>query len=268
MNTGNVGAHLTKDLLKLMEERDNFLCQPKTLLADMVLQAYVINVLESVQAATGILILRPNRIPHRAFSLVRLSFEAAQQGMVLATQDDYAYMGAKAFVYYIRRDKKWLLQAKPYGSGINNEDDAKIWFEDKLKDIANTWDSFSAGQGKLVEQARVELQKQGSRPDNWLGKDMALAQDEAYRKIASHLKIDFDQLSMINRAHYSSLSRDSHAGLIINTDVTFENLPNGIKATTSPRDNDTNSKIVIETASESVFEIQMALNYRKHYHIQ
>jgi hypothetical protein len=268
-------SHLLKDNLKLMHERDNFLCQPKTLLADIVLLSYINDVLESVQAAMGIIALET--IPHRAFALVRTSFEAAQQGMVLVTQDNYALIGAKAWVYYCNRDKEWLLKAKPDGSGINNNNDANVWFENKLQDIAKLWDSYSAGQGKLVEQARVELKHaelekqrhQRHKPDNWLGENMLHAQDEAYRKIASRLNIPFDKgLSDINRNIYGALSRSTHTGLIINTDVAFENYPNGIKTTISARDNEFNFKTAIATAEQSVFEILLALDYRKHLSFQ
>jgi hypothetical protein len=254
-----------QNYLRLMKERDHFLCQPKNLLADMVLLAFMNDVLESVQAGMGVLQLET--IPHRAFPCIRTAFEAAQQALVLVTQEDYAFVGAKAWVYYCRRDKKWLALAKPEGSGIQSKQDAENWFEAKLQDIANLWDSVSNGQGKLVAQALIELEKQPRRPDNWLGKDLALAQDEAYRKIASLRKIQIDQsMSTTNRSIYGSLSRDTHTGLRINSEITFETYPNGIKASFLTRDNPFNFKTASTSAMLSVDEILMALEYRNHIH--
>jgi len=259
-------SNFLENNLKLMQERDSFLCQPKTLLADIVLLSYVNDVLESVQAAMSILQLET--IPSRAFACLRTSFEAAQQGMVLVTQDDYAFMGAKAWVYYCRRDKKWLTMNKPVESGINTDDDAKNWFEQKLVEIAELWDGFSLGQGVLVAQARDELEKHRSKPDNWLGKDMALSQDEAYSKIGAYRKSPINQnMSLTNRSIYGALCRDAHTGLRINSSIFFEIYPNGIKASVSKRDNALLLDIASTSALLSVSEMLLALDYRQHLQI-
>jgi hypothetical protein len=257
-----MSKHL-ENYIQLKKERDDFLCQPKSLLADLVLLAFMDDVLESVQAAMGVLQLKS--IPHRASPCIRTSFEASQQALVLVTQDDYSFVGTKAWVYYCKRDKKWLSMAKPNGSDINSDADVDTWFEQKLKDMTELWDKLSPGQGKLIEKAQQELVKQSSRPDNWLGKDMALAQDEAYRKIASSHDFQVDQkMSMTNRTLYSALSRDTHTGLRVDTVITFESYANGIKVSIAERDKELLLKSASTSAMLSVSEMLMALDYRKH----
>lgn len=255
--------------IQLYKERDNFAYCPETLLADMVLMAFVNDVLESNAAAMAILAAgqEENAVanPHRAFSSIRTAFEAAQQATVLVTQDDYRLAGTKAWIYYCRRDQKWLAQAKPEGSGITSLEDAENWFEEKIKSITDIWEQVSPGKANVVRQARLDLEKQPRKPDNWLGKDMALAQDDAYKKFASLHNVAIDQsMSSTNRAIYSSMSREIHTGLRIDSSYQVTNDANGLKVTFPPRDNSINTKKVIRGAELAVDEMLMALEYRAH----
>jgi len=74
-------------------------------------------------------------------------------------------------------------------------------------------------------------------------------------------------MSMTNRATYSALSRDTHTGLRINTSISFENLPSGIKISILERDNELNLKTASTSAMLSVSEMLMSLEYRKNLHL-
>lgn len=94
---------------------------------------------------------------------------------------------------------------------------------------------------------------------------MALAQDEGYKKFAALHNVEVDQsMSSTNRAIYSSMSREIHTGLRIDSSFQVTNGSNGLKVAFPPRDSSINTKKVIRGAELAVDEMLMALEYRAH----
>ncbi|MBW4481428.1 MAG: hypothetical protein KME14_02680 [Tildeniella torsiva UHER 1998/13D] len=244
----------------LHKSQKAFRFSANTLLADIALFGLAFDVLDSAYAVE---ILSETRLPHRGYPIARTAFEAAQQAMVLATQENYALAGARAWIYFCKKDSEWLAQSCPEGSGINNREDAEIWFKEKLAEMLVTWGEFSPGKQILISNAVDLLNKQSRRPDNWLGQSMGSLQDEAYKKIAKFFGNDIVEGSVeMNRSIYSRLSKETHARARLEP-VSFGLGADGfINVEFATRDTEVNSKSVSLSTALSVQEAAMSLVYR------
>ena len=254
---------LEKAIKELQIAQANLKYLPDTLVADIVLMGLTSEVIEN---ALVVDLLAQTPIPHRAFSNARTAFEAAQQATVLATNEDYSLAGARAWIYFRRKDRDWLKLAKPDDSGITTPDDAEKWFQKQITKMADIWNSIAPGNGQTLFKAKEILDSQPRRPDNWLGKNMAHLQVDAYAKFADMLGgtmgNDSNDSVEINRSIYSMLSREAHAGIRFDPVHIMKNKDNSLDVYYEPRDKELNSRSVSVSAAISAHEAMMALVYR------
>jgi hypothetical protein len=170
----------------LSEARSSLRYQPETLYADIALSGLTFDVIESISAVR---VLANTQFPHKAYPTARTAFEAAQQAMVLVTHENYALAGARALIYFYKKDSRWLASSKPDGSGVKSKEDAEQWFRNKIGQMAATWEDISPGKGQIIFEAdKLLTQEEGKKKaDNWLYRKMAHYQDQAYRKVAKFL---------------------------------------------------------------------------------
>lgn len=251
---------LTKAIEELNKAQSDFKYRPETMVADIVLMGLTMEVYESAKVVE---ILANSDFPHRAFANARNAFEAAQQAMVLAAQEDYALAGARAWVYFYKKDSEWLANARPEGSGVTNKEDAQKWYERHISQMAKTWDSLSPNKGQLLYRADELLRSQKKGADNWLGQSMGVMQDHAYRVVFARFggNATEDSISM-NKAIYGSLSRETHARMRYEN-IAFRQHQDGfLEVDFGSRDNQLNAKSARRVTLQAVQEAMLALTYR------
>lgn len=138
------------------------------LIPDIVLQGFLNDLHENAEAAAEI---AKGPRPHRAFPNARSAFETMQLSLLLVTSNDYDRDGARAWVYYLKKDREFT----------NLHDDAELVmgfspderFNAAVAEMAETWDDFAPGKGALIREAVAIVEKQPRRPDNWAGVPVA-----------------------------------------------------------------------------------------------
>lgn len=176
------------------------------LVSDLVMLGYIQEALEHA-IAVGVLSASP--VPHRAIPNARSVFEAAQYALLLATHADYAYAGALAWVFHLRKDHKLQddLEALGHSSGL----DEPRGLELAMGEMASTWDDFEPGSGQILRQAQNELELRKRTADNWLGQNAALALE---RQLAAYSAASGKNLPLPKagtfKASYAALCRLTH----------------------------------------------------------
>jgi hypothetical protein len=197
-------------LTELHRTIQTFPYAPRTLVPDLALVGFALDVAESSEAA---LWLAGTSLPHRAFPNVRAAFESAQQCLLLATDDNYEFAGARAWVHYIQRDAEWLGEVRPPSSGITGPDDARAWYRVRTEEMAAVWDAVCPGRGSLIEKAVAALAPtRGKLPGTWLGVSVVNELEKRYDLLAPVFgkRLSADSVRL-NRGIYSALSRETHA---------------------------------------------------------
>lgn len=169
----------------------------ETLLPDLAFIGLVDDTIDAAEAALQL--LQTDR-PYRAYSMLRVAFEAAQRLLVLGSADDYIHVGTRAWLYYQAKDAALSVIENRTTSAAEEQ-------------FVSAWQSRFPGAVSTVLQERAHLarRKRGS-PDNFLGENLAMAASRAYERIAAHRGtwVPPDTVE-INNAVYQSLCRDTHA---------------------------------------------------------
>ena len=195
--------------------------------------------------------------PIGAFSLARTAFEAAQQMIVLATEDDYLGVGTRAWLYHRRKERRIAQFAK----GV---DVAHDWYEQAIGEIRRIWMAYNPDAEKILrhEEAQLDLlQKNRGGADNFMGRNLGKIVEERYPKLAIAFGKSSADLGELNSGIYAALSRESHAqlrldlaGLRIGPDGTV-----GIVA--QEVDEAGKDKLILGCVSSSLAEARAALIY-------
>jgi hypothetical protein len=181
------------------------------LIPDMVLMGFVSEVVESAHAVIALLAAN---LGHRAFPNARTAFEAMQQLLLLVTDADYDLAGAKAWIFFSRRDFALL---DSHGDSADLPTDPEEYPDKKgldlaLAEITKIWDRYSPGKGRMIAQAAEILAAQPRRPDNWAGVPIAPELQRRFLALASRMgttPLVSDHARTYN-ATYSILTRESH----------------------------------------------------------
>lgn len=234
---------------------------PATLVADMALVGFAIDVVESAEAAVY---LSRTNLPRRAFPNIRAAFESAQQVVLLATDNDYEFAGARAWVHYLQCDAAWLAEACPESSGVTNRDDADAWYEHRTDEIANVWNSICPGQGRLIEDAvRALAPKNGQLPGHWLGVGVVRELQKRYELLAPVLGGQLAaESARLNRGIYAALSRETHARRRLDPSAIQHLVDGTINVHARGRNDEANRKSILGCLETSIMETLAGLSYQ------
>lgn len=189
---------LSKRLNELKRLRQHHGFRAETLVPDLALIGLVDDIIDAVE--TAVLLLQGDK-PHRAYSMARVAFEAAQRLLVIGTAEDYTRIGTRAWLYY---------QLKDEALGI--ESDAED--EPARKQIIAVWEDRFPAASEVASTEREALIKQEKQrtPDNFLGINLGDAVNDAYKAIAAVNGATVpEDAAKIDRKAYQSLCRDTHA---------------------------------------------------------
>lgn len=191
-------------LAALSTLRQRFEIGAHSLPADLAVLGLLDDLLDSASVAIAL----TKEARRAAYPLVRTAFEAAQRIVALATDDDYLRTGARAWVYYQRKDASVLRKTKP--------DSADRWFETVMSQMRSVWAPHNRDAEALLreENTRLEENEKKHRTDNFMGTDLAPVVQARYDRVFKGSTLQAD-LQQVNRGIYAALSRDSHARLRI-----------------------------------------------------
>jgi hypothetical protein len=164
---------------------------------------------EALEHAAAVEVLSSSAVPHRAIPNARSIFEAAQYALLLATHTDYAYAGALAWVFHLRKDHH--LQDALEALGHRSALDEPRGLELAVNEMADTWNEFDPDAGQKLRQAQEELELRKRSADNWLGQNAAVALE---RQLAAYSRTSGKNLPLPKagafKASYASLCRLTH----------------------------------------------------------
>lgn len=203
---------IQRELNALELLQNGFEASGSHLIPDMVLIGFVNDV---VECGHSVIVMVKAGLGRRAFSNARTAFEAMQQLLLLVTDDDYDLAGAKAWVFFARRDFSMF---ERHGD-VNDLPTAPTEFPDKrglelaLAEITSIWNAYSPGKGELIDRADAMLDTQPKRrPTNWAGIPIAPELQRRFKTLAMDRGIvpHAPDHAEIYNATYSILSRESH----------------------------------------------------------
>jgi hypothetical protein len=193
---------VTTQLERLSELRVRFAIRIESLPADLTLLGLLDELREAAFSAIQLCHLLEQQA---AFPLARLAFEAAQRIIVLATEDDYARVGARAWLYYLRKDMKIVQFAR-------DAEASREWYGRRMGELLHIWSLHNPTAEAVFREANEQLdafQKRG--PDNFMGEELGQVVADRYAKLAIGSGRSPAELKELNRGIYAGLSRESHA---------------------------------------------------------
>jgi len=189
--------HLKNLFIILQKLRSQYGFRAETLVPDIAFVGLIDDCIDAGQTALEIL---ESHRPYRAYSMVRVAFEASQRLLPLATSIDYIRLGTRAWLYYNKKDD--LIR------GIDKDSIGPA-----AAQILNTWAHYYASAHQVALEELAILNKQKG-PDNFLGRNLAEVATECYLILAQERDSSVPANSEeINRKLYATLSRDTHACL-------------------------------------------------------
>jgi hypothetical protein len=150
---------------------------------------------------------------HRAFPNARACLEAAQHALLLASAPDYDAAGARAWVFYLRRDLQMNTATdRLIASGATAQHTPEDLYSRARDEMVRTWNEYSSGKGMLIREAEAQIARQSRRPDNWAGVNVPKEIEIRLRKMGAASSPDpaWREPAELLRLVYSVLSRESH----------------------------------------------------------
>lgn len=242
----NYSDHLENLIDTLQKLRLQHGFRAETLVPDI---AFIGLIDDCIDAGRTALELLKSPRPYRAYSMVRVAFEASQRLLPLATTSDYIRLGTRAWLYYNKKDVT-------IGGGDKDS------IGPTAEQILETWANYypPARQIALEELAILNKQK---RPDNFLGRNLAEVATESYLILAqekgSSVPADSEE---INRECYTALSRESHACLRLELSELRVDSDGFIEVKERPRDPKEVARNVTEGLGAIFAETIAAVQYR------
>jgi hypothetical protein len=178
------------------------------LVPDIALLGFLKDVEENSRA---VLLFADTPLRHRAYPSARAAFEAAQLALLLVTDSEYDLAGARAWIYYLRRDRDFASQPRDGDAVTIQGLTPNAWFREAVDEIAEMWESFSPRKGQLIAEAERLVMQQPKRPDNWAGVPIARTLSDRMSALAQRTDrpISADAAKAYNNA-YAALTRQSH----------------------------------------------------------
>jgi hypothetical protein len=195
-----IKARFLEDLAKFQVTRAHAI-------PDLVLLGFLNEVEENARATS---IVGTSDLPHRGFPNARAAFEAAQLALLLVTDPEYDRAGARAWVYYLRKDRRFREMHPEEFRGLDRLTPAE-WFRSAVHEMAEVWNDLDSGKGQLILDAESLVESQPRRPDNWAALPIAptLRDRLADYSRRHNAPVRSDAAEVYNRA-YAALSRESH----------------------------------------------------------
>ena len=238
----------------LSSVRERFLIRAELLPADLALVGLCNELRDAAFLAVELCHLHAQSA---AFPLARTVFEATQQIIVLATEDDYLSVGTRAWLYDLRKKKRVVNLA----GGADAADD---WFRQAVGEIQRIWVVYNSDAEKILRDENSQLvafQKDRGRADNFMGRNIGKIVEERYSKLTVALGKSAADLCELNSGIYAALSRESHAHLRVDPaalrvapDGTVSVIPQKVDAASK-------NKLVLGCISSSLAEASAALSY-------
>lgn len=248
---------LADEVLQRLEHleqlRGRFVIRAATLPADLVLAGLYDELRDAALLAVE---LCRQRLHLAAFPMARMVFESTQRLIALATDDDYLRVGVRAWLYYLRKDKRIAHLARGTGT-------AQDWYTRSINQMQHIWCAHNQDAVALLheETARLDAFQKARTPDNFMGADLGDIVDQRHAKMASASGKPVQQLKELDRGIYAGLSRESHsrtrldpAALRISADGTVTVIPQKV-------DHAMKEKLVLGCISSSLAETDAALAY-------
>lgn len=122
--------------------RDRFIVRAERLPADLAV-LWLCN--EIREAAYSAVELRRLHAQSAAFPSARTVFEATQQLIVLATEDDYVGIGTRAWLYHRRKEKR----IAQFARGTQAADE---WYAEVIREIQQIWVVYNSGAETILQR--------------------------------------------------------------------------------------------------------------------
>jgi hypothetical protein len=248
-----------KELIKASEY---FKLRKGSAVADLMLWGFARDAIENATAVSCLLEYNP--FVHLSYANARSIFETAQNSCCLSTHDKYKDAGFKAWFYFLNKDRDWVQKFISNGFEHMGYVTGEDWLHNETKNLAKKIAKFSSKEAEdlLIEFESHRVIKQ-NRPDNWLGKNMANAQAESYKKLSPSLtNAKITEIMEINRTIYARISREVHAGMNFHQIRIAKFEEYGLMHHPE-RNNELLKDSVILLIESSLDEIITALNYAK-----
>jgi hypothetical protein len=234
--------------------RDKVLIRAELLPADLALVGLYNELREAAFQAMELCHLHAQSA---AFPLARTVFEATQQIIVLATEDDYVGVGTRAWLYYLRKERRVVYFAR-------GDQAAQDWFQQAVSEIRLIWAAYNSDAEKILrdEDARLDVfQKNRGGADNFMGRNIGKIVEERYPKLAVAPGRSAAELSRLNSGIYTALSRESHAHLRVAA-AALRVAPDGTVSIVPQKVDETSkNKLVLGCVSSSLAEASAGLSY-------
>lgn len=246
----------------LVKESEYFQLRRNSSVADLMLWGFARDAIENGTAVACLMEYNPYM--HLSYANARCIFESAQNACCLATNDDYKDSGFKAWFYFLNKDRKWVSQFVTKGFERMGYDNGNSWMLNETAALSSKIRAFSPAEADDLLSKYYEINhEKNKRPDNWLGKNMANAQAEAYKKFNPQLALEFiEELIATNRSIYSRMCRDVHAGLDFHN-IQIATMDSYGLMVHSDRDNEVLKESISILVETSLVEIINSLKYAK-----
>lgn len=198
---------LAEQIRELNEEIDRFQWRVGTLPADLVLLGLATDVIETAAAVQQV---SQSRMPHKAYANGRLAFEGAQNLLVLATHENYAEAGTRAWVYFELKTASWRAEAARHRN-VEGVDERQL-LERRVAQMTEAWGALNDAAGLALQRALAHVwDHRRARPDNWLHENMSRRHHRAYVQFAAVTGGPVEDTVATNRAMYEVLCHETHA---------------------------------------------------------
>jgi hypothetical protein len=250
-------SHFDEAIAKLnhlSSVRERFLMRAELLPADLALVGLYNELRDAAYLAVELCHLHAQSA---AFPLARTVFEATQQIIVLATEDDYLSVGTRAWLYHLRKEKR----VAHFARGAEAADD---WFQQREREIQRIWAAYNSNAEKILHHENAQLdafQKNRGRAHNFMGRDIGKIVEERYAKLDVAFGKSAAELSALNSGIYAALSRESHAHLRVDP-AALRVAPDGTVSIVQQKVDETSkNKLVLGCISSSLTEAISGLSY-------
>jgi len=241
-------------LSQLNAVRDQFEIRAELLPADLALVGLYSTLQDAAYSAVELCRLHAQSA---AFPMARTTFEATQQIIALATEDDYLGVGTRAWLFHVRKERR-IAQFARGDQAANN------WYDQTTGEILRIWAPYNSNAEAILRREDAQLtafQKNRGGADNFMGQNLGKIVQGRYQKLAVVFGKAATELYELNSGIYAALSRESHArlrldvaGLRIAQDGTVAIVPQKI-------DEAGKNKLVLGCVSSSLTEARAALTY-------
>jgi hypothetical protein len=207
-------------------------------------------------AASAVLALSEDAPSFATYPLARTAFEATQRIIALATDDDYLRTGARAWLYYHRKDARILRMDE-------GSETAEAWLASAVGRMLDVWRAYHPDAETILSQEKERLQtNEGKRgPDNFMCQDLARLVGERYPRALPGMEMSPAEVKRMSRSLYAYLSREAHARLRVDP-VGYRISPDGSLTIVQRQANETERReTALRSLDSSIAEAIGALSY-------